>query len=96
MKPFLYLPLSLLLNFCTYRSHLDDVLNLSGPNRPELERVLTHYQDSGLKLNAACFLIENMPRNYGVVAEDDNDVYKRFLKNIPTEDSVSWRTDNFR
>ena len=94
MKPFLYLPLSLLLNFCTYRSHLDDVLNLSGPNRPELERVLTHYQDSGLKLNAACFLIENMPRKYGVVAEDDNDVYKCFLKNIPTEDSVSWRTDS--
>jgi hypothetical protein len=39
-------------------------LSLSGKNRPELERVLTHYKNDALKLKAAQFLIENMPGHY--------------------------------
>ena len=87
---------SILLIFvsCSRHSRLDDALEQSSSNRLELEKVLIHYQDNGLKLNAARFLIENMPGKYSVVAMDSNDGYKLFLKNIPSEDSVSWRTDS--
>lgn len=44
-----------------YGRAVDEVLSLSGENRPELELVLKHYQDSTLKLKAAEFLIANMP-----------------------------------
>lgn len=94
MKRILYISLILLICSCTHRSRLDGALDLAGTNRFELERVLNHYQDSGLKLDAACFLIENMPGKYGVVAQNNNDGYKNFLRNIPKEDSVSWRTDS--
>lgn len=40
---------------------LERALHMAGENRPELERVLTHYADDSLKLHAARFLIENMP-----------------------------------
>ncbi|WP_228099380.1 hypothetical protein [Bacteroides acidifaciens] len=42
-------------------SSLDYALQRSGDNRRELEKVLEHYRDSGLKYDAARFLIENMP-----------------------------------
>ena len=45
---------------------MEQALKLAGDNRKELEKVLVHYQDSGLKLDAARFLIENMPGSYGV------------------------------
>lgn len=45
---------------------LEYALDLAGNNRKELEEVLEHYKDSGLKYNAACFLIENMPGAYSV------------------------------
>ena len=94
MKSILYISLALLICSCSCNSQLDDALELSGSNRLELEKVLSHYQDSGLKLDAARFLIENMPGKYGIVAVNNNDGYKLFLKNIPSEDSVSWRTDS--
>ena len=77
MKAFLFISL-LLLSSCTYHSRLDDVLELSSSNRLELEKVLSHYQDSGLKLDAARFLIENMPGKYGIVAVNNYEkkVYK--------------------
>lgn len=43
---------------------LTSALDFAGENRIELEKVLEHYKDSGLKYQAACFLIENMPRCY--------------------------------
>lgn len=46
-------------------SSLDYALQRSGDNRRELEKVLEHYRDSGLKYDAARFLIENMPACYG-------------------------------
>jgi hypothetical protein len=45
-------------------SSLEGALSLSGKNRPELERVLTHYKNDALKLKAAQFLIKNMPGHY--------------------------------
>lgn len=94
MKQILYMSLTLFLCTCSHNPRLIEVLDMAGTNRFELERVLNHYQDSGLKLDAARFLIENMPGKYGVVAQNNNDGYKNFLRNIPKEDSVSWRTDS--
>ncbi len=51
---------------CRDNSRLDATLEFAGENRTELERVLEHYRDSGLKYEAARFLIENMPQYYGL------------------------------
>lgn len=50
---------------CQQNARLEQALELAGTNRPELEKVLTHYRDSGLKYDAALFLIENMPGCHG-------------------------------
>ena len=53
-------------------NRLAQVLQASGPNRAELERVITHYSrqtSDSLKLKAACFLIENMPGHYSYYGE---------------------------
>lgn len=42
-------------------SRLEQALSLAEENRGELERVLNHYRQEPLKLQAAKFLIENMP-----------------------------------
>lgn len=48
------------------QSKLEKALLLSGSNRPELEKVLQHYSAAAdsMKLQAARFLIENMPGHY--------------------------------
>lgn len=48
-------------------SRLEQVLMLAGENRPELEKVLNHYENpaDSLKYKAALFLIENMPGKFG-------------------------------
>lgn len=43
---------------------LERALVLAGDNRAELERVLEFYRDDSLKLDAAKFLITNMPGHY--------------------------------
>ncbi len=45
---------------------LQQALNLSGANKPELEKVLKHYENDILKLEAAKFLISNMPGQYAL------------------------------
>ena len=54
----------LLLCACAHNERLERALEFAGENRAELEKVLVHYKDSGLKLDAARFLIENMPQYY--------------------------------
>ncbi|RHU23220.1 hypothetical protein DXD68_19235 [Parabacteroides sp. TM07-1AC] len=44
---------------------LEQALLFAGENRGELEKVLTHYENNPEKLEAARFLIRNMPRWYG-------------------------------
>lgn len=44
---------------------LEQALLFAGDNRVELEQVLTHYESHPQKLEAARFLICNMPRWYG-------------------------------
>lgn len=41
---------------------LEQALLFAGENRGELEKVLTHYENNPEKLEAARFLIRNMPR----------------------------------
>lgn len=52
---------------CSQNDRLEYALRFAGDNRAELETVLEHYKDSGLKYNAACFLIENMPHCFAYV-----------------------------
>ena len=59
----------LLLCACRHNERLERALEFAGENRAELEKVLVHYKDSGLKLDAARFLIENMPRHYAYVGK---------------------------
>ena len=55
---------------CNRNPKLDYALNRAGDNRAELEKVLEHYQDSGLNYEAARFLIENMPASFGADSAD--------------------------
>ena len=50
-----------------YNAELENALKLAGENRGELEKVLYHYSQNpsdSLKLQAATFLIKNMPGHY--------------------------------
>ena len=47
-----------------YDEALEEALELAGENRSELERVLVYYEGDGQKLEAAKFLIRNMPGHY--------------------------------
>ncbi|MDR0538385.1 MAG: discoidin domain-containing protein [Tannerellaceae bacterium] len=54
-------------------SQLEQALTLAGDNRPELEKVLSHYSvnpEDSLKYKAAVFLIENMAGHNSVVLHD--------------------------
>ena len=83
MKTLLY-TLFLLWVFCscTEPSRLETALLQSGANRPELEKVLSHYKDEPLKYRAACFLIEHMPGKYSLEPESEDDPYRNFLRHI--------------
>ena len=58
--------LTLLLSCGGYREKklLDEALRIAGSNRHELEKVLEHYSQDPEKLEAASFLIRNMPGHY--------------------------------
>lgn len=47
------------------KQRLDAVFHFAENNRPELEKVLTHYAGNPEKQAAACFLIENMLHKFG-------------------------------
>lgn len=79
---------------CSNNFLLEQALTSAGSNRAELEKVLDHYKHDSLKYRAACFLIENMPGKYGIEAENPDDAYKCFLKNIPEKDSINWKLDS--
>jgi hypothetical protein len=64
------------LTSCKQRNYLEEALVSSGENRPELEKVLAHYQDNPLKLRAAQFLIENMPGHYSY--EEPNELTRYY------------------
>ena len=43
---------------------LEHALSMAGENRVELEKVLEYYKNDSLKLEAARFLIRNMPFHF--------------------------------
>lgn len=49
-----------------FDAQLKKALAMAKNNRPELEKVLEHYRDDSLKLEAAEFLIRNMPGHYSL------------------------------
>ena len=67
---------STLLVSCINHAGVDKTLSLAGENRAELEKVLTHYKNSGerKKYRAACYLIDNMKYHgsYGKIEYLDN------------------------
>lgn len=66
---------------CQSKSTLEDVLQYSGENRSELEKVIDHYsqkEGDSLQLKAALFLIENMPGHYSLT----NSMMERLDENI--------------
>lgn len=68
MRNVLYIFLFLLTTSCIGESkddhQLEFALDFAGNNREELKKVLKYYQDTPLKLEAAKFLIRNMPHWY--------------------------------
>ena len=74
---------------CQGNSRLKQALELVGDNRGELEKVLTHYRDSGLKQEAARFLISNMPGCQGT----DSLSLERFQSVYDAYDAISRASD---
>lgn len=57
-------------------NYLEHALNAAGTNRPELEKVLSHYKGDTLKYKAAVFLIENMPGHYSYASNEIEEYYR--------------------
>lgn len=68
MKQFItYIIILIFTCSCTFKkdNRLEYALRFAESNRTELEKVLDHYSTDPEKLEAARFLIENMPYHYG-------------------------------
>lgn len=91
----------LLAGSCVKNERLQYALAFAGDNRAELEKVLEHYRDSGLKYDAACFLIENMPYYY-TYADFRLDSLKAvqagifYKKHLDSETREKWRNFSYR
>lgn len=75
---------------CKKTSFLEEALLQSNDNRIELEKVLNHYEADSLKLEAARFLIENMPYHYSYEGEE----LEKYLKYFECL-SLSWMGSAF-
>lgn len=69
---------------------LEYALKASSSNRKELERVLSHYQDDSLKLEAAVFLIENMPGHFRYPPELDKIYKPLYDKHALISEKYNW------
>lgn len=81
----------LFLIFCSCQEQqrlLDDALERAGDNRQELEKVLVHYRDSGLKYEAACYLIRNMPYYYSYRGSELDSAKAALAGSLETSDYV--------
>ena len=58
---------------------LEQALSMSGENQAELEKVLEYYKNDSIKLEAARYLIRNMPFHFSrmeyFVSPEANDMY---------------------
>lgn len=66
MRNLLYIVFACFLTACSHTldKELEQALRLSASNRTALDAVLSHYKNDSLKLEAARFLIRNMPYHY--------------------------------
>lgn len=72
----------------SHEKQLDEVLKLSGHNRPQLEKVIEHYKrnkSDSLKLKAAQFLIINMPGHCSYIGKVIEEYYKEAKEIIFSE-----------
>ncbi len=96
----LYLALACLAS-CVYDRELSAALEFSGPNRSELEKVLKHYESDQRKLDAAKFLIRNMPGHYSYAETSELDSIKAVLsdindgKDVPSDRIERWRAFSY-
>jgi hypothetical protein len=68
---------------------LRQALDASGDNRHSLEVVLSHYQNDSLKLEAAKFLIRNMPGHCSYVGRAIKEYYQEINQVLQTDSSWS-------
>ena len=77
---------------CTHsQTPLETALEAAGPNRPELEKVLSHYQNDSLKLRAAEFLIEHMPYHHAYAGKE----LKKYHAYFERFAASAWRGPTF-
>lgn len=90
MKRIIYIIFCTFLISCgQYNAELENALKLAGENRGELEKVLYHYSQNpsdSLKLQAATFLIENMPGHYTL----EGSLINTYRKKIDADTTVSY------
>lgn len=85
----LLLLLFILIFSCGKRDHsLEKALAMAGPNKVQLDSVLSYYQNDSLKLKAAKYLIRNMPHHYSY---KDTTYFRSFYNQI---DSMSKKYRN--
>ena len=79
---------------------LQEALKFAGDNRPQLEAVLEHYRtvdNDPLKLDAAKYLIANMPAHYSYRdTAAINSFYSKALEILGTGPSGDWQRDTLR
>ena len=79
---------------------LREALEFAGDNRPQLEAVLEHYRtvdNDPLKLDAAKYLIANMPAHYSYRdTAAINSFYSKALEILGTGPSGDWQRDTLR
>lgn len=80
--------------------YLHDALKAAGENRTELEAVLEHYRTIDIdpqKLDAAKYLIANMPAHYSYRdTAAINSYYHKALEILGTGPSPDWQRDTLR
>lgn len=81
------------------RISLEQALSFAGENRIELEKVLIHYKNDSLKLEAAKYLIRNMPLHFSRVEYYLSPNGKQYVPDIacfPDKEAVKKHCDSLR
>lgn len=78
---------------CDTDQKLNRALSLAGANRPELEKVLAHYEKNPdpLKLEAARFLIQNMPGHRSYVGKEIINYYKEMDQILSVDTTLEYK-----
>lgn len=91
---FLLQILVIILQSCSQKDlNLKYALNAAGTNRSQLEAVIEHYKDDPEKLEAARFLIENMPAHYSYAGDNILRYYDIALKVLKSNLSPAAQCD---